>query len=47
MVTAQYLFDELKVMDSEVKKKDLIFLNEIGLDPGLDHLATIKIRDMV
>jgi saccharopine dehydrogenase-like NADP-dependent oxidoreductase len=34
-------------MDSEVKKKDLIFLNEIGLDPGLDHLATIRIRDMV
>jgi len=43
LVTASYLSDEMKALDEEVKKADLIFLNEIGLDPGLDHLTAMKI----
>lgn len=30
-------------LDVEAKAKNLIFLNELGLDPGIDHLATMKI----
>jgi saccharopine dehydrogenase-like NADP-dependent oxidoreductase len=45
MVTASYLSDEMKKLNEEVKSKDLIFLNEIGLDPGLDHLTAMKIID--
>ena len=32
-----------KALNEEAKSKDLIFLNELGLDPGIDHLATMKI----
>ena len=33
----------MRALDQEVKDKGLIFLNELGLDPGIDHLATMKI----
>lgn len=33
----------MKALDQEVIAKGLIFLNELGLDPGIDHLATMKI----
>ncbi len=45
LVTASYLSPEMKLMDEEVQKAGLIFLNEIGLDPGLDHLTAMKIID--
>lgn len=32
-------------MDKAAKEKGLTFLNECGLDPGIDHLATMKILD--
>ncbi len=43
MITASYITPEMKALDEEVKGKNLIFLNELGLDPGIDHLATMKI----
>jgi saccharopine dehydrogenase-like NADP-dependent oxidoreductase len=30
-------------LDCEVKKKNLLFLNEVGLDPGLDHMSALKL----
>ena len=47
LVTASYVSPEMKSLNEEVKAKDLIFLNELGLDPGIDHLATMKIIDEV
>lgn len=35
----------MKELDEKVKENNLIFLNELGLDPGIDHLATMKIVD--
>lgn len=43
LVTASYVSPEMKDLDTGVKAKNLIFLNELGLDPGIDHLATMKI----
>lgn len=43
LITASYVTPEMKALDEECKKKNLIFLNELGLDPGIDHLATMKI----
>ena len=34
-------------MDDEAKKRGLIFLNEIGLDPGIDHMSAMRIIDDV
>jgi len=45
LATASYLSEEMKELDSEVKENDLIFLNECGLDPGIDHLSAMKLLD--
>jgi len=33
----------MKELDEEAKAKGLILLNEIGLDPGIDHMSAMKI----
>ncbi len=45
LVTASYISPELKELDEEVKKKGLVFLNEAGLDPGIDHMSAMKLID--
>jgi saccharopine dehydrogenase-like NADP-dependent oxidoreductase len=43
LVTASYVSDEINKLDEEVKQNNLIFMNEIGLDPGIDHLSAMKV----
>jgi len=43
LVTASYVSDEMKALEEDVKKAGLIFLNEIGLDPGIDHMSAMKL----
>ncbi|TAH20142.1 MAG: saccharopine dehydrogenase [Cytophagales bacterium] len=45
LLTASYVSPEIKKMEAEVKEKGLLFLNEIGLDPGIDHLSAMQIID--
>jgi len=45
LVTASYVSDEMQAMDEEARKKGLIFLNEIGLDPGIDHMSAMRVLD--
>lgn len=49
MVTASYISKEMQALDANVKAKGLIFMNEIGVDPGIDHMSAMqvinKIRD--
>jgi saccharopine dehydrogenase-like NADP-dependent oxidoreductase len=47
LVTASYVSEEMKVLDSEAKAKKLIFLNEIGLDPGVDHMSAMQVIDRI
>ncbi|HET7361844.1 MAG TPA: saccharopine dehydrogenase C-terminal domain-containing protein [Salinimicrobium sp.] len=47
MVTASYVSDEMAALDSEVKEKGLVFMNEIGVDPGLDHMSAMKVIDRI
>ncbi|GLB51412.1 saccharopine dehydrogenase [Neptunitalea chrysea] len=47
LVTASYISEEMKKMHMEVKGSGLIFLNEVGLDPGIDHMSAMKIIDDV
>lgn len=47
LVTASYISDDLKKMDPEVKKKGLVFMNEVGLDPGLDHMSAMQVIDRI
>lgn len=45
LVTPSYISDAMKDMNEKVKKKDLIFMNEIGLDPGIDHMSSMQMID--
>lgn len=43
IATASYVSQDMKDLDSEAKKKNLLLLNECGLDPGIDHASAMKI----
>ena len=45
LLTASYVGDEMKKLNMQVIGNNLIFLNEIGLDPGIDHMSAKKIID--
>ncbi len=47
MVTASYISEELKALDDKIKEKGLVFMNEIGLDPGIDHMSAMKVIDQI
>ena len=47
MVTASYISEEMKALDEAAKEKGLVFMNEIGLDPGLDHMSAMQIIDRI
>lgn len=35
----------MQEMNEKVKSAGLTFLNEVGVDPGIDHIATMKVVD--
>ncbi|MGD8540082.1 MAG: saccharopine dehydrogenase C-terminal domain-containing protein [Candidatus Aminicenantes bacterium] len=43
MVTASYVSDEMKNLDGEAKEAGILILNEVGLDPGIDHMEAMRI----
>lgn len=43
LVTASYVDDKMYALDAAVKAKGLCFLNEAGLDPGIDHMSAMKL----
>ena len=47
MVTASYISNEMQELDQEAKASNLVFMNEIGLDPGIDHMSAMKIIDEI
>ena len=47
LVTASYVSKEMKALDEAAKENDLIFMNEIGLDPGLDHMSAMQVIDRI
>lgn len=47
LITASYVSDEMKALDEEVKNAGLVFMNEIGLDPGIDHMSAMKVIDEI
>jgi len=47
LVTASYVSKEIKALDKIVKEKGLVFMNEIGLDPGIDHMSAMQVIDRI
>lgn len=44
-LSASYVSDEFKAVAQEIKNKGLIFIKEVGLDPGLDHMSAMHMLD--
>jgi saccharopine dehydrogenase (NADP+, L-glutamate forming) len=42
-VTASYNTDEMKALDRPVRDAGLTFMNEVGLDPGIDHMSALRL----
>lgn len=47
LITASYVSDEMKAFGAEAKSKGLLFLNECGLDPGIDHMSAMQVINKI
>lgn len=47
MTTASYISKEMEDLDRSVRTKGLIFMNEVGVDPGIDHMSAIRTIDLI
>ena len=47
MVTASYVSPEMQALDEKVKESQLTFMNEIGVDPGIDHMSAMQVIDRI
>lgn len=45
--SASYESEEMREMKAEIEAKELFFLNECGLDPGIDHMSAMQIIDFM
>jgi len=43
MVTTSYVKDEMWALDGAAKDAGVILLNEIGVDPGIDHMSAMQV----
>lgn len=47
VLTPSYVSNEIRAMDDAAKKNGVIILNELGVDPGIDHMSAKKILDHI
>jgi saccharopine dehydrogenase-like NADP-dependent oxidoreductase len=47
LATASYTSEAMRALGPKAAEKGLILLNEIGVDPGIDHLSAMKLLDEV
>ncbi len=47
LLTASYVSKEMRDLEPRIKEEGLIFINEIGVDPGIDHLSAKKVIDEI
>jgi len=47
MVTASYISPAMAELDEKVRAAGLVFMNECGLDPGIDHMSAMKVLDEI
>jgi saccharopine dehydrogenase-like NADP-dependent oxidoreductase len=45
LVTASYVAAEMAALDAQARERGLVFLNEMGLDPGIDHMSAMRVID--
>lgn len=47
MLTASYVSEEIAEMEARVKSQGILFLNELGVDPGIDHMSAMRVINRI
>lgn len=47
MITASYVSKEVKALHQKALDNNILLLNEIGVDPGIDHMSAMKVIDEI
>ena len=47
LLNASYVDDAIKNLEAEIRSKELLFLCEMGLDPGIDHMSAMQLFDEI
>jgi len=47
LITPSYISPEMKALDRQAREAGVLIMNEIGVDPGIDHMSAMKIIDEV
>jgi len=45
LITPSYVSEEMRKLEESIKSAGLVFLNELGLDPGIDHMSAMRMLD--
>lgn len=47
LLTASYLLPDVKKLEEEIQKAGILFMGEMGLDPGIDHISAMSALDFI
>ena len=47
LVTASYVSEDIAMLDDSAKKAGVLLLNEMGVDPGIDHMSAMEVIDNI
>lgn len=47
LITPSYISSEMRALDAEARHANIVIMNEIGVDPGIDHMSAMKIIDHI
>ena len=47
LLNASYVDDAIRNLEAEIRSKELFFLCEMGLDPGIDHMSAMQLFDEI
>ena len=47
LLNASYVDDTIRNLEAEIRSKELFFLCEMGLDPGIDHMSAMQLFDEI
>ena len=47
LITPSYLSDEVQAMDQEARDAGILIMNEMGVDPGIDHMSAMRGLDRI
>jgi len=43
LVTTSYVSEEMRALDARARERGILLLNEMGLDPGIDHMSAVRL----